>query len=243
MHVHQPTGPYLEFPSPPYPLSVKHASIENLLNISYWLWRLNPLSMFPVILSNAFEVLKQSIIVIAIILGLSQLTSTGILKDLAESISKFDFERMVSLIYPIIHMLVPILIATISIYYIASILVSGFLNSAEYGSYLRLVKQGTISFKDVFEETRIRWFKMSCTDFIVETTKGMFLVETKGLETEDVPLKDKRAIEWCKDVSNLTKRKWTYLKVKQDVFNLNSNLESFERFAKLLSVYNKTQEN
>ncbi|MBO3769026.1 MAG: stage II sporulation protein M [Candidatus Brockarchaeota archaeon] len=186
MHVHQPTGPYLEFPSPPYPLSVKHASIENLLNISYWLWRLNPLSMFPVILSNAFEVLKQSIIVIAIILGLSQLTSTGILKDLAESISKFDFERMVSLIYPIIHMLVPILIATISIYYIASILVSGFLNSAEYGSYLRLVKQGTISFKDVFEETRIRWFKMSWTVFIVETIKIMPLLITMGVIISEI---------------------------------------------------------
>jgi len=142
--------------------------------------------MFPVILSNAFEVLKQSIIVIAIILGLSQLTSTGILKDLAESISKFDFERMVSLIYPIIHMLVPILIATISIYYIASILVSGFLNSAEYGSYLRLVKQGTISFKDVFEETRIRWFKMSWTVFIVETIKIMPLLITMGVIISEI---------------------------------------------------------
>ena len=77
-------------------------------------------------------------------------------------------------------------------------------------------------------------------DFVVETAKGMFLVETKGLETEEVPLKDKRASEWCKDVSSLTKTKWVYLKVKQDVFNLNSNVESFEKFAKLLAVYNRS---
>ena len=77
-------------------------------------------------------------------------------------------------------------------------------------------------------------------DFVVETAKGMFLVETKGLETEEVPLKDKRAAEWCKDVSSLTKIKWVYLKVKQDVFNLNSNIESFEKFAKLLAVYNRS---
>ncbi|MEM1557768.1 MAG: stage II sporulation protein M [Thermoproteota archaeon] len=171
MHVPPPAESYLEFPYPPYPLSVKHASIENLFNISYWLWRLNPLSIFPVILSNAFEVLKQSIIVIAVILGLSQLTSTGILKDLAESISKFDFERIVSLVYPIIHILVPLLVATISIYYVASILAGGFLNSAEYGSYLRLVKQGTISLKDIFEEMRVKWLKMSWTVFIIETIK------------------------------------------------------------------------
>ncbi|MBO3800527.1 MAG: stage II sporulation protein M [Candidatus Brockarchaeota archaeon] len=171
MYVPPPTESYLEFPSPPYPLSVKRASIENLLNISYWLWRLNPLSMFPVILSNAFEVLKQSIIVIAVILGLSKLTSTGILKDLADSISKFDFERMVSLVYPIIHILIPLLIATISIYYVASILAGGFLNSAEYGSYLRLVNQGTVSLKDIFEEMKVKWLKMSWTVFIIENVK------------------------------------------------------------------------
>ncbi|MEM3712552.1 MAG: stage II sporulation protein M [Thermoproteota archaeon] len=186
MHVNQPTGQYLEFSSPPYPLSVKHASIENLLNISYWLWRLNTLSMFPVILSNAFEVLKQSIIVIAIMLGLYQLTSTGILKDFAESISKFDFERIVSLIYPIIHILVPLLIATILIYYLASILTGGFLNSAEYGSYLRLVKKGTVSFKDIFEEMEEKWLKMSWVVFIIETIKILPLLITVTVIISDI---------------------------------------------------------
>ncbi|MDW8034231.1 MAG: hypothetical protein RMI79_04815 [Nitrososphaerota archaeon] len=162
---------YFEYPSPPYPLSVKYASLENLLNVSYWLWRLNPLSMFPVILSSAFEVLKQSIVVISLIFGLSQLALTGFLREFAESISTFNFTRAVSILSPVISMLIPLLIVTISIYYVTSIIAGGFLNSAEYGSYLRLVKQGTISFKDIFEEMKTKWLKMTWTVFIVETIK------------------------------------------------------------------------
>ncbi len=78
-------------------------------------------------------------------------------------------------------------------------------------------------------------------DFIVETTKGTFLVETKGFETEDVPRKDKRATEWCEDVSKLTKNSWCYLKVKQDAFDVNLNVATFEKFAKIMQVYNKTK--
>jgi type III restriction enzyme len=78
-------------------------------------------------------------------------------------------------------------------------------------------------------------------DFVVETTDGTFLVETKGFETEDVPLKDRRAVEWCKDVSKLTKNKWSYLKVKQDAFDVNINIGTFEKFAKIMQIYNKTR--
>jgi len=42
----------------------------------------------------------------------------------------------------------------------------------------------------------------------------MWLVETKGWEQADVPLKDARAIEWCRDASRLTGTTWKYLKVK-----------------------------
>lgn len=162
---------YLEFPSPPYPLSVKHASIEDLLNISYWLWRLNPLSIFPVLLGSAAEVLKQSIIVIALMFSLSQLTTSGIFRDLAESISTLDFPRMISIVSPIIHVLKPVLFVTISIYYVASIIAGGFLNSAEYGSYLRLLKQGKIYFRDILEEMGGKWIRISWTVFMIETIK------------------------------------------------------------------------
>ena len=41
----------------------------------------------------------------------------------------------------------------------------------------------------------------------------MWLIETKGWELPDVPLKDSRAIEWCTDASRLTEVPWQYLKI------------------------------
>lgn len=55
-------------------------------------------------------------------------------------------------------------------------------------------------------------------DFIaaqkINSGENMWLVETKGWEQADVPLKDARAIEWCRDASRLTGTTWKYLKVK-----------------------------
>ena len=56
-------------------------------------------------------------------------------------------------------------------------------------------------------------------DFVAAQTAGngqtiMWLIETKGWEQADVPLKDARAVEWCRDASKLTGTTWRYLKVK-----------------------------
>jgi type III restriction enzyme len=45
-----------------------------------------------------------------------------------------------------------------------------------------------------------------------------FLVETKGREDRDVPLKVKAAVEWCKSASK-QKIKWEYLYVPQGIFS------------------------
>ena len=74
-------------------------------------------------------------------------------------------------------------------------------------------------------------------DFIVETKKGFFVVETKGAETTDVELKDKRAEEWCKDASELTNKKWKYIKVKQKIFDENENIKTFAKLVELIEAY------
>jgi len=74
-------------------------------------------------------------------------------------------------------------------------------------------------------------------DFIVETNNGFFIVETKGAETTDVELKDKRAIEWCNDASELTNKKWKYIKVKQKIFDENQNIKTFEKLIELIEAY------
>lgn len=56
----------------------------------------------------------------------------------------------------------------------------------------------------------------------------MWLIETKGWEQADVPLKDARAVEWCADATRLTGTTWQYLKVKfADYMTLTSNLSKW----------------
>ncbi len=53
----------------------------------------------------------------------------------------------------------------------------------------------------------------------------MWLIETKGWEQANVPLKDARAVQWCQDASDLTGTTWRYLKVKYaDYMAMTTNL-------------------
>lgn len=57
-------------------------------------------------------------------------------------------------------------------------------------------------------------------DFVARDTRGVhWLLETKGREDLDVAHKDKRAEQWCEDVTNLTGVEWRYLKVPEKDFN------------------------
>jgi len=70
-------------------------------------------------------------------------------------------------------------------------------------------------------------------DFIVKTENAMYLVETKaGMETSEVPIKDKEAIRWCKNVEKLTGKPWKYIKVKQDDLKSYAAL-GFDELAKV----------
>lgn len=56
-------------------------------------------------------------------------------------------------------------------------------------------------------------------DFVVKLMDGEhWLIETKGREDIDVQLKDKSAINWCENATELTQIKWDYLKVLQKDF-------------------------
>ena len=54
-------------------------------------------------------------------------------------------------------------------------------------------------------------------DFVVRTAQAMYVVETKGLETVEVPLKDKRMAQWCRTATALTDAEWRYLKISESV--------------------------
>jgi type III restriction enzyme len=56
-------------------------------------------------------------------------------------------------------------------------------------------------------------------DFIAMDQDGTrWILETKGAETGDVPYKDAAATQWCENATNLTGKKWIYLKVQQKAF-------------------------
>ncbi|GFP27739.1 type III restriction enzyme [Candidatus Hakubella thermalkaliphila] len=51
-------------------------------------------------------------------------------------------------------------------------------------------------------------------DFVVKEETAMYLVETKGLEGVEVPVKDREALRWCENVTRLSPVPWKYLKVR-----------------------------
>jgi type III restriction enzyme len=51
-------------------------------------------------------------------------------------------------------------------------------------------------------------------DFVVKEKSGMFLVETKGMEGIEVPIKDREALRWCENVQKLSGNTWKYMKVR-----------------------------
>jgi len=68
-------------------------------------------------------------------------------------------------------------------------------------------------------------------DFIIKLSdKEHWVVETKGLENFDDPLKIERLSKWCKDASTQTDSKWDYLYVMQDDWDkLDETPNSFKR--------------
>ena len=56
-------------------------------------------------------------------------------------------------------------------------------------------------------------------DFVVRTPEAMYVVETKGLETLEVPRKDQRMARWCQDATALTGHDWRYVKVTEAQFD------------------------
>jgi type III restriction enzyme len=66
---------------------------------------------------------------------------------------------------------------------------------------------------------------------LTDGSSKMWLIETKGWELPDVPLKDARAIEWCTDSSKLTGVPWQYLKISYiDYVALTNNLSQMPSY-------------
>lgn len=128
-------------------------------------------------LGSAAEVLKESIIIIALIIGVFQPASAGLLVKLASVFRTMDFTELMPTLLQIASIIIIIAAVFICLYFTVSVITSGFLNSAEYGSYMRLIRIGTISIPEVLSEIRGRWIRMAWTVFVVELIKNIpFLI-------------------------------------------------------------------
>jgi type III restriction enzyme len=68
-------------------------------------------------------------------------------------------------------------------------------------------------------------------DFVVRTPQAIYIVETKGLEDLEVPRKDQRMSQWCRDATAFTGQAWRYLKVAGGLFDAEqwASLAALER--------------
>ncbi len=70
------------------------------------------------------------------------------------------------------------------------------------------------------QEGYLRYYQ---PDFVKKKKEAMYLVETKGMEGAEVPIKDREALRWCENVEKLSGKSWRYLKVRlQDLATYKS---------------------
>lgn len=88
------------------------------------------------------------------------------------------------------------------------------------------------------QEGYLRYYQ---PDFVVKEKEAMYLVETKGMEGTEVPIKDREALRWCENVEKLSGKSWKYLKVRpQDLETYRS--QKFRTLAKGTEIKGKKGE-
>jgi len=124
-------------------------------------------------LSSAVDVVKQSAVLLVFMVTISLLASGGILRQLAEALSGNDTYAILRAISSpqLISSLLWAIAASVALYYVISILGGGFINSAEYGSYIQLLRTGKLSVAGVVERSGRRWQDMAVTVMATEAIK------------------------------------------------------------------------
>ncbi|MFQ6011871.1 MAG: hypothetical protein ACE5KG_06840, partial [Nitrososphaerales archaeon] len=148
---------------------IRLRSFDNLFESSVGAWQRNPSVMLPAMLQSALEVAKQGTIILPLLVLISQLTSRGLLpEDLSLLL---DPNQVLTLVTSpdLPALLIPTLIVVVVTYALVSIAGSGFVISAEYGSYNQLMQKGNLSVNDVLDQFQGRWRSMSWTFLLVNS--------------------------------------------------------------------------
>lgn len=106
-------------------------------------------------------------------------------------------------------------------------------NCKDVKSFIKVVPKIGFFIEYLSAEGSVRFYY---PDFIVVTGNNVFyLVETKGLVDIEVANKEKRARQWCKDVFEITKQKWKYIRINQKLFD-EFTYSSFRELVKSVKI-------
>jgi type III restriction enzyme len=101
-------------------------------------------------------------------------------------------------------------------------------DAGDIGAFSKLPEQFGFAIEYTDATNNLRYYE---PDFVAVATDGVhYLVETKGREDVDVANKDRAAILWAENATQLTGTRWQYIKVPQKEFE---NLQPAE-FADIL---------
>ncbi len=91
----------------------------------------------------------------------------------------------------------------------------------EVAAFTKVLSRHPLHIPYYNQEGYLRYYQ---PDFVVKEEEAMYLVETKGMEGAEVPIKDREALRWCENVEKLSRKSWKYMKVRpQDLETYRSH--------------------
>ncbi len=143
----------------------KEVSIDRTLPRAYWTWRDNPALSVPTMLSTSLTVLVEAIFGIAILGVVVLLEKTEWIREVAQAVASLDFTSLGSLlaspqfVWTASAFLVPATIVAV----VVTVLASGYVYSAEFGSYWMALQGSHVGIAEVMKKFKERWRSMAWT--------------------------------------------------------------------------------
>jgi type III restriction enzyme len=111
---------------------------------------------------------------------------------------------------------------------------AAFLDRAgDVAAWAKLTMHSRFALEYISQSGALRYYY---PDFLVRlASDACLVVETKGQEDPDVPLKDRRARRWCEDASGLSGRDWAYERVNQKLFDVYTG-EDFDGLRRFIAA-------
>ncbi len=146
--------------------SLRRLYFDRIFQRSYWTWRRHPAIIVPSMLTTAVSVIEQSIVTLALIVLLTSLAARGLLPSFLTELNQSGLS--LSLLQdPRFSSDLLILIAAIAVpLFLVVVLGSGFVLSAEFGTYLQAWKEDKASLGSVLDNGSRRWKPMAWTFFV-----------------------------------------------------------------------------